>query len=103
MKQSKLSKALLALGLSSLVGVASAMGSQMFYQDAAQLGDNFAGAVSHATDASIGWYNPAGLTQIKKAQMSFGTIAEDTDLPFKGTVATYAINTNANGIRLISA
>ncbi len=96
MKQNKLYKALLGLGVAgSLLGVANlaqATGFQLYEQDAAQLGDYHAGAAAEANSASIGWYNPAGLTMIKKQEITTGVTAITLDMPYKGTVQVSTIN-----------
>lgn len=79
-----------ALAISGLFGASTqAMASafQIWEQDGASVGSYHAGYAALANDASIAWYNPAGITRIKNQQAVFGASAIMSDFKFKGTVA----------------
>ena len=69
----KMNKGLLpALVLGALSGTASATGFQLMEQNASGLGNAFAGSAAVAENASTIYYNPAGMTQLKGANVSVG-------------------------------
>ncbi len=58
-----------AFGMFAASQQASAAAFALKEQSVTYLGDAFAGTASTAEDASTGWYNPAGLTELKNHQM----------------------------------
>jgi len=90
MKKTVLYKSLLSLGLGGalLAGASAGYASafQIYEQDASEIGDYHAGAASEAVSASTTYYNPAGLTNIKNKQLTFGLTDADVTVPYKGTV-----------------
>ncbi len=58
------------LGTVAVVSSANAAGFYLQEQSTTAMGSAFAGAGAEARDASIMYYNPAGITQLKKAQIN---------------------------------
>ncbi|MBX3708913.1 MAG: outer membrane protein transport protein [Gammaproteobacteria bacterium] len=86
---------------SGLLGVSSqAMASafQIWEQDGASVGNYHAGYAAEANDASIAWYNPAGITRIKNQQFVFGTSAIVSDFKYKGSVGITELSPTLMGI-----
>ncbi|MCL6270919.1 OmpP1/FadL family transporter [Sansalvadorimonas sp. 2012CJ34-2] len=69
-----------------LSGIVFAAGISVDEMSVRRLGDAFSGGTADATDASVVWYNPAGLTQLEKQQLTGGLIAIPHSLKFAGTV-----------------
>ena len=67
-----------------------ASGFQLFEQNGAGVGDYDAGAAAEAQDASIAWYNPAGLVLIDHQQLVLSAVGIDVGAEFKGEVQNYA-------------
>jgi long-chain fatty acid transport protein len=63
-----------------------ASGFQIWEQDGASIANYHAGYAALATDASIAFYNPAGITRIKHQQLAIGGSAIMTDFNYKGSV-----------------
>lgn len=61
--------ALLLGSLGAASGMAQASGFALIEQSASGQGLSYAGAAANAEDASIMWFNPAGLTQIENDQL----------------------------------
>lgn len=78
-----------------LVASVQAMASafQIWEQDGASIANYHAGYAAEADDASIAFYNPAGIPRIKNQQLIFGADGVVTDIQYKGTVA---VNTATN-------
>ena len=74
------------MAFSTQNGFASAY--QIFEQDALSLGNNHAGTAASANDPSTEWYNPAGMTEIKKQSLSIGAILVNTNIKYSGTQTT---------------
>ncbi len=74
------------VGLSSTQAIAS--GFQLYEQDAAGVANYHAGRAALATDASIQFYNPAGITRIKNQQLVVGAVPILTDVKYRGTVTS---------------
>src|SRR3990167_8307219 len=66
---------------------------QIWEQDGASIANYHAGYAAEADDASIAFYNPAGITRIKNQQVIVGADGVITDIQYKGTVA---VNTATN-------
>lgn len=64
-----------ALMLVAFSGVASASAFQLWEQNASGLGVAYAGSAAVADNASTIYYNPAGMSQLTGAQVSFGVNA----------------------------
>lgn len=80
-----------AMCTAAMVGLstqAMASGFQLFEQDGAGVANYHAGRAALATDASISFYNPAGITRIKNQQAVLGAVAILTDVKYRGTVIT---------------
>ena len=84
---------LTVLGSSALFSLtASAGGFQLYEANAKSLGNAFAGIAAVAQDSSTEYYNPAGLTLLKKPEISIaGTVV---DLDTKGYVDSATSNTS---------
>jgi len=75
MSMSKKLIALLAGGVLMSAGQSAWAGAfQVETQNASNLGTAYAGAASMATDASTGFYNPAGLTRLREEQIAFSGV-----------------------------
>jgi long-chain fatty acid transport protein len=84
-----------ATGFLALSSHAFAAGFQLFEQDGASIGSYHAGYAALAKDASIAFYNPAGITRIKNQQLVFAGNTIATDFQYKGTIG---VNTILGGI-----
>lgn len=71
------------LGLSTQ---AMASAFQLWEQDGASIGDYHAGYAAWANDASIGFYNPAGLTRFQNQQVVFGGDAIMSNFKYRGSL-----------------
>lgn len=85
--KSPLVTALCATGLLTLSSQASAAAFQLWEQDGASVGNYHAGYAAEANDASIGWYNPAGIVRIKNQQFVLGAVGIATDFKYKGNIS----------------
>jgi long-chain fatty acid transport protein len=70
----------LFMGLTS--SYASAAGFQLLEQNASGLGNAYAGSAAVTENASIIFYNPAGMTQLKAREFSAGLTAVGTSFKF---------------------
>lgn len=77
---------LCAAGLLSATTDAMASAFQIWEQDGASVGNYHAGYAAEANDASIAFYNPAGITRIKNQQAIFGTAAINSEFEYKGNI-----------------
>lgn len=83
-----------ALCAGSIVGcpvVSFASGYQLWEQDGASVGNYHAGYAAEANDASIAFYNPAGIPRIKNQQVVFSADAVTTDFKYEGTIGVNTI------------
>lgn len=78
---------LCASGLIGLSAHVFASGFQLFEQDITSIANYHAGYAALADNASIGFYNPAGLTRFKNQQIVFGGVMVTTDILYKGSVS----------------
>lgn len=78
---------LLASGLLSLSSHAMASAFQLWEQDGASIGNYHAGYAAEANDASIAWYNPAGITRIHDQELVVGSAVIVPDFKYRGTVS----------------
>ena len=61
-----------ALVLTVFSGAASASGFQLFEQNASGIGNAYAGSAAVAENASTIYFNPAGMTQLQRLEVSGG-------------------------------
>src|SRR5579883_1192387 len=78
-----------ALSLSTQV---FASGFQLWEQDVASIGNFHAGYAASVDNASIAFYNPAGITLIKNQQIVFGGAELMSDFKFNGTLTVTGVN-----------
>lgn len=64
---------------------ATAGGFQLWEQNAADIGDYHAGAAAEANIAATAFYNPAGITRLKKQEISFGVALIPIEVNYTGT------------------
>lgn len=84
-----------ALVLETVSIKAWASAFQIWEQDGASVANFHAGYAAEANDASIAFYNPAGMVRIKNQQIIFGADSVLTDIKYTGTVAVNTL-TNTN-------
>ncbi|MBX9705870.1 MAG: outer membrane protein transport protein [Gammaproteobacteria bacterium] len=70
------------------IDTASASGFQIFDQDAAQLGNYYAGGATGTDSAGSEFYNPATMTQFDKSQLELGVVDIHTNVRFVGQANT---------------
>jgi len=78
--------ALCAPGIFCITNQAMASAFQIWEQDGASIGNYHAGYAAEANDASIAWYNPAGITRIKNQQIVIGAVGIMSDFKYRGNV-----------------
>jgi len=83
----------LAIALTS-AQLTMAQGFYVDEQSALRLGDAFSGGAAQADDASTAFYNPAGLTRLKKRQLTFNLSGISVKSEFKGTSSTLVEDAN---------
>jgi long-chain fatty acid transport protein len=97
----KLLKSLFVISLSGLLfGIsqsANASGFALAEQSASGLGNAFAGAAA-ANDASTVWYNPAGMTRLKKsdAVAAFHSITPSIEFTDNGSTGSFLVGSPAS-------
>lgn len=84
----KLNSLLIAVGAFSVTSLAFASGFQLWEQDGASIGNYHAGYAALAEDASTGFYNPAGLTRIKKPQLVLAADLVTPHFNYSGTATS---------------
>lgn len=72
MNKTIIARSLALLGGLALSQAASASGFQLLEQNASGLGNAYAGSAANAENASIIFYNPAGMTELKDREFSLG-------------------------------
>lgn len=77
--------------VSFAINDAYAAAFQLWEQDAASIANYHAGYAAEANDASIAFYNPAGIMRFKNQQIVFGGDSVITDFKFEGTVGVDTI------------
>lgn len=87
----KLMTAMCAVGIVAVSVDAAASGFQLWEQDGASVSTYHAGYAAEANDASIAFYNPAGIIRIKNQQLVISSDAVMTDFKYVGTVAVNTI------------
>jgi long-chain fatty acid transport protein len=93
-------KILLLMSATGLVGFnqyANAAAFQLWEQDGASIGNYHAGRAASAEDASIAFYNPAGLVRIKNQQIVLGVDPIVTDIRFHGTIDVNTAGLGSSG------
>ena len=78
--------ALCASGMLGLSPQVFASAFQLWEQDAASVGNYHAGYAAEADNASIAFFNPAGITRFKNQQISVGVVPIMSDFKYKGSV-----------------
>lgn len=81
-------RAVPALLLAAFSGAASAAAFQLWEQNASGLGTAFAGSAAVADNASTGFFNPAGLTQLSGFQLSAGVSGVGPSYKFRNEGST---------------
>ncbi len=86
----RLLSTLVAIACTGMVGHVSAAGFAIAENSVTGLGGAFAGGAAIANDASTVWYNPAGMSRLKGAQIHAGMhyIAPTFDFENRGSVQT---------------
>lgn len=74
------------LGILGFSANAAASGFQLWEQDGASIGNYHAGRAAEAADASIGYYNPAGLVRIPNKELVVGVDPILTSFKYDGTI-----------------
>jgi long-chain fatty acid transport protein len=82
----RLMTALCASGMLGLSPQAFASAFQLWEQDAASVGNYHAGYAAEADNASIAWYNPAGIMLFKNQQVTLGAVGVMPGFKYKGSV-----------------
>ncbi|WP_159432261.1 OmpP1/FadL family transporter [Sulfurivirga caldicuralii] len=88
-----------AIGLSVSSATAMASGFQLWEESASGLGRAFAGMGAATDDASVQWYNPAGMTAIDGYQIVVGGhyIVPSADFDNNGSTGIFASGKDDNG------
>jgi len=86
-------KALSVAALTTVTGLAHAGGFALIEHGASGLGNAYAGSAALAGDTSTVWFNPAGMLNLSKREVSGGLhlIATDTSIADQGTTANTAL------------
>lgn len=98
MKRFAMRKITNVLCLAGMLGISSqAMASafQLWEQDGASVGSYHAGYAALANDASIAFYNPAGIIRIKNQQAVFAGVLIASDFKYVGNIRVNTIMGNA--------
>jgi long-chain fatty acid transport protein len=74
---------------------------QIWEQSAYGTGDYHAGAAAEADDASLEFYNPAQITELKHQQISMGGVLIPVNIKFNGTVDGVNANGKSDNINVI--
>src|SRR3990167_2505744 len=81
-----------AVGLLGVSNYAVASAFQIWEQDVTNVENFHAGYAVLANNASIAFYNPAGITLFKDQQLVFGGVAAFTDIQYNGTIGVNTLN-----------
>ncbi|WP_336315518.1 OmpP1/FadL family transporter [Stutzerimonas stutzeri] len=90
-------KTALAVAVGALSSQAMAAGFALNEQSISGMGTSFAGRSSSADDATTLFGNPAGMSRLKREEVSFGMAAIHAKTDIKDTSATTAIGTPVSG------
>ena len=90
-------KTALAVAVGALSSQAMAAGFALNEQSISGMGTSFAGRSSSADDATTLFGNPAGMSRLKREEVSFGMAAIRAKTDIKDTSATTAIGTPVSG------
>ena len=85
---------IIGLGAASFSVSALASAYQLWEQSAASVGNYHAGYAADALDASIAFYNPAGITRFNNQQLVVGVVPIMTSFKYKGNISVSTINNN---------
>src|SRR3990167_2346895 len=80
------------VGLCSVSNHAAASAFQIWEQDVTNIENFHAGYAILAQNASIAFYNPAGITLFKNQQLVFGAVGAFTDIQYNGTIMVNTLN-----------
>jgi len=78
---------LFAAGIVGTSTQALASAFQLWEQDGASIGNYHAGYAAEANDASIAWYNPAGIPRFQNQQVVVSAAAIKSNFKYKGSVS----------------
>jgi len=95
----KLNQLALASALTFISASVSAAGFQIFQQNASGLGNAYAGSAAQVDNASIIFFNPAGMTELKGRNISTGINIVDPSIKFtnNGSSTTAFSGASAGG------
>ena len=74
---------------------------QVWEQSAYGTGDYHAGAAAEGSDASLEFYNPAQITDLKHPQVSMGGVIIPVHIKFSGTSGGFAAEGKADNVNLV--
>lgn len=77
---------------------ATAANLQAFYQNVSGLGNAYSGEAVSTDDASVGYFNPAGLIQIKQPEIVAGMIVTRYSVQAAGTTLNYSNGLTQTGV-----
>lgn len=77
-----------AMACAMAAGAAHGAGFALIEQSASGVGASFAGSAAHAADASIQYFNPAGLVLLTRPQASLAVHAIDLGMEFRDSGST---------------
>lgn len=96
------SKLYLYISMIGMIGFSThvlASGYQLWEQDGASIGNYHAGRAVEAADASIAFYNPAGLVHIKNQQLVLGVDPIVTSFKYQGTIQVSTLGLDEMGVK----
>ncbi len=105
-KQLRLQQLVICLSTMGIIGFSShatASAFQLWEQDGASIGNYHAGRAAEVPDASIAYYNPAGLIKIHNQEIVFGLDPVLTNFKFRGTVNLISSGIGSTGPQAVSA
>lgn len=101
-KMRRLVSALTAFGALTLSSQVMASAFQLWEQDVTNLSNAHAGYAALADNASIAFYNPAGITRFKNQQIVIAGMAGMPNIKYQGTMTANVFNNFAN-VRTVTA
>ncbi len=99
----RLLSTLIAMSCAGIAGNASAAGFAIAENSVTGLGGAFAGGAAIASDASTVWYNPAGMSRLKGAQIHAGMHYIAPTFDFKNTGSVQTLGGTTTGALLPTA
>ena len=94
-KYQKLKLSLLAMTVGLMANTVFASGFAFMGANGSQLGNAYAGSSAEANDASINYFNPAGLTLFDTRQVTYSTLVRFSQVDFSGTTQWQYLPSNA--------